>query len=109
MSRGSTNSLTLRSGLLPLVQRVSLLVFTSYEKTSPGERAEVMWKATSVDFSRHVTPPMRPGTSDGRVYSFSDERSRKRSEFEPFSLVTNALRFAPNQIVKASPPHFTSP
>src|SRR5258708_37712252 len=102
MSRGYTSALMLSSGLLPLVQRVSLLVFTSYEKTSPGERAEVMWKATSVDFSRHVMPPMRPGTSDGRLYSFSDERSRTRSEFEPFSLVTKAMRFASNGSAKES-------
>src|SRR5260221_13928228 len=96
--RGSANWLVFTFGLLPLVQRVSLLAFTSYENTSPAERAELMWNATSLDLGRHSRPPITPLTSGGRGSPFHLAGTMKRSPAAPFLLVVKARRLAGKEI-----------
>src|SRR5258708_2571858 len=100
--RGSANWLGFTFGLLPLVQRVSLLAFTSYENTSPAERAELMWNATSLDLGRHSRPPITPLTSGGRGSSFHVARSMKRSTSAPFSFVVEGMRLGSEEISVSS-------
>src|SRR5580692_4911812 len=105
INSGSGKSDVLRPPVSLKVQRSTLPVWTSSEKTSELERAEERLKPRSRLFLCHCTPEITPLGRLGTDFSLRVFVSNRCSTPKPSSLTTNAIVFPSSERSNSSTSH----